>query len=95
MQPDFSNVVVFCKKTASSPLTFRAPVEADFLGSASRRAFLVPKHELAVTAENFELEGDVLRKGDMKQVQAWHRQSAIGHWKVMRGLLPDAVWENW
>jgi len=91
---DFSNVVVFCKKT-SSPITFRKPIEADYLGSGSRREFLVPKHELAITPANFQLEGEILTKGSTKKMEAWHRQSAIGHWKLMRGLLPDAVWENW
>ena len=92
--PDFSNVVIFCKKT-SSPITFRKPVAADYLGSALRKEFMVPKHELAITSENFQLEGEILMRGKTKQLEKWHVQSAIGHWKLMRGLLPDAVWENW
>jgi hypothetical protein len=88
-------MVIFCKKTPNSPLKFRKPIEADFLGSGARRAFLLPRHELAITAENFDLEGEVLRIGKTKQLEAWHTESALGHWKVMRGVLPSEVWENW
>ena len=90
--PDFTNMVIFCKKTAT-PVTFRKAVEADFLGSGARRAFLPPKHEIPV--ESFRGQGEILRRGHTKQLEAWHRESAIGHWKVMRTVLPDAVWENW
>lgn len=55
----------------------------------------MPKHEMAVNAENFEMKGEIITKGRTKQMEAWGRQSAVGHWKVMRGLLPAAVWENW
>jgi hypothetical protein len=98
--PDFTNLVVFCKRlpmpNLNSPaITFRKPTEADFLGSGARKAFLVPKHELALTADYFELDGEVLRIGRTRQLGTWHRQSAIGHWKVMRTVMPSAVWENW
>ncbi|KAL2353692.1 S-adenosyl-L-methionine-dependent methyltransferase [Cryomyces antarcticus] len=42
---DFLNLVLFCRKDAR-PVTFRAPLDADYLGSASRRQFLVPRAEL-------------------------------------------------
>jgi hypothetical protein len=79
----------------SLAITFRKPIEADFLGSGARKEFLVPKHELALTTDNFELDGEVLRIGRTRQLGVWHRQSAIGHWKIMRTVMPSAVWENW
>jgi hypothetical protein len=88
-------MVLFCKKTPNSRITFRKPTVADFLGSGARRAFLVPRHELAISAENFDLDGDVLKIGQTKQLEKWHTQSAIGHWKVMRTVMPSVVWENW
>lgn len=90
---DFTNMVFFCKKQAGAPVTFRAPVEADFLGSAARREFLVPKHE--IMPEVFDSSVDVLKKGKTKELEKWQAQSAMGHWKVMRTVLPDAIWENW
>jgi hypothetical protein len=94
-KPDFTNMVIFCKRTPNSTITFRKPVEVDFLGSGARKAFLVPQHELALTADNFDLDGEVLRIGKTKQLEAWHTQSAIGHWKLMRTVMPSVVWENW
>jgi hypothetical protein len=94
-EPDFTNMVIFCKRTPNTSITFRKPSQADFLGSGAREAFLLPRHEVALSAENFDLDGEVLRIGKTKQLEAWHRQSAIGHWKVMRTVMPSTVWENW
>lgn len=88
-------MVLFCKKTPNARITFRKPTEADFLGSGARKAFLLPQHEIDLSKANFELEGDVLRVGKTRELEKWHRESAIGHWRVMRGVLPSAVWENW
>lgn len=89
---DFTNMVFFCRKT-NIPVNFRQPVEADFLGSRFRREYLVPKHE--IPASVFEKEGSILRKGRTKELEKWQAKSAIGHWRVMRTVLPDAVWINW
>jgi hypothetical protein len=85
-------MVFFCRKQ-NIPVTFRDPVPADFLGSGARRAFLLPKHE--IMPEEFDREGAVLRHGHTKELEKWQARSAIGHWRVMRTVLPDAVWENW
>ena len=85
-------MVIFCKRS-STPLKFRSPVEADFLGSGARKAFLLPKHE--IQSDTFDPLAAVLKRGQTKQLLAWQSKSANGHWKIMRTVLPDAVWENW
>lgn len=89
---DFTNMVFFCRKNAG-PITFRKPVEADFLGSGARREYMLPQHE--ISPEIFNDKVDVLRSGRTKQLEKWQAQSAIGHWKVMRTVLPDVIWETW
>ncbi|KIW71620.1 hypothetical protein PV04_03762 [Phialophora macrospora] len=89
---DFTNMVFFCRKQ-SIPVKFRTPGPADFLGSGARRAFLLPKHE--IMPDEFDREGPVLKQGQTKDLEKWQARSAIGHWRVMRTVLPDAVWENW
>lgn len=90
---DFTNMVFFCRKLAGLPLTFRKPVKADFLGSGARREYLVPKHE--IPPDVFVTEGSVLTQGNTKELERWQAKSALGHWTVMRTVLPVAVWENW
>jgi hypothetical protein len=76
-------------------LTFRHPTPADYLGSGARQQYLFPKHELEIRKEVFELDGPVLKRGQTSQLERWHRRSAVGHWRIMRTVLPDVVWENW
>jgi len=92
MNGDFTNMVFICKK-GNKPVTFRKAVEADFLGSASRKAYMIPKHE--VVPSRFQREGELLTKANTKILSKMHVQSAIGHWKLMRRVVPAAVWENW
>lgn len=94
---DFTNMVIFCTLDSSRPLTFRAPVEADYLGSGARRTFLVPKHEIDAREVFAEREGDgpVLAKNSTRRLEQWQKESAVGHWRVMRTVLPDKVWETW
>ncbi|KAJ9156908.1 S-adenosyl-L-methionine-dependent methyltransferase [Coniochaeta hoffmannii] len=91
---DFANMVFFCTKS-SGGVEFREAREGDLLNSPSREQFLTPKHEV--------LEGDflvgadegILTRNDTKKLEKWHRKSAVGHWGVMRNVLPKEVWENW
>lgn len=89
---EFTNMVFLCNK-GGEPVKFRKAVEADFLGSASRKAYMVPKFE--VPASKFVREGELLTRANTKVLEKLHVQSAIGHWKLMRKVVPDAVWENW
>lgn len=90
---DFTNMVFFCRKPATQAVKFRKAVNADFLGSGLRKAYMVPKHEIA--ASEFKTEGEILTIKNAGLLQKYQVQSAVGHWKVMRTVLPDGVWENW
>ncbi|KAI9929954.1 hypothetical protein ASPWEDRAFT_35183 [Aspergillus wentii DTO 134E9] len=93
---DFTNMVVFCKKTAT-PVQFRDPVRADFLSSKSRENYLVPKHEVDPSIfDHIEKGGKkVLRAKETGLLHKYQDRSALAHWQIMRNVLPDAVWENW
>ncbi|PNY27625.1 Polyamine aminopropyltransferase, partial [Tolypocladium capitatum] len=90
---DFTNMVIFCKKSAT-PLKFRAPTTKDYLQSSAREEFLHLKNEIPQATF---LSGDatILRSNDTSVVARWHEQSAMGHWAVMRTALPAKVWEQW
>ncbi|KAI7786110.1 spermine spermidine synthase [Diaporthe eres] len=93
-QRDFTNMVIFCVKI-DRPVTFRKATAADLLQSRTREHFLVPKHE--VTDKDFMAveEASVLRSNDTAALAKWHEKSALGHWEVMRIVLPDVIWEQW
>lgn len=91
-QGQFTNMVFICRK-ADNAVKFRKAVEADFLGSALRRSYMVPKHE--VPSSKFELQGEILTRANRKVLEKMQVESAIGHWKLMRKVIPAAVWENW
>jgi hypothetical protein len=91
---DFTNMVFFCTKL-SGGVEFRAPTGRDLLNSPSREQFLMPRHE--VRDEDFlvGMEEGILMRNDTSKLEKWHRQSAVGHWGVMRTVLPREVWEYW
>ncbi|GAB7351502.1 hypothetical protein MBLNU459_g2148t1 [Dothideomycetes sp. NU459] len=98
---DFLNMVIFCANSAAaaSPLTFRDPVAADFLGSASRRHYLAPQPALEVALPTrAEMAGErvaMLTKGNIKAFEKGQVESATRHWRIMRKVVPAFVWENW
>lgn len=90
-------MVMFCQK-AKGTLSFRSPTEADFLGSQARRRHLLPKHEIKDSyfdRVKLSEKSKVLRRGQTEILEACQQESALGHWKIMRSVLPDVVWENW
>ncbi|KAI1141402.1 S-adenosyl-L-methionine-dependent methyltransferase [Hypoxylon sp. FL0543] len=92
---DFDNVIVFCTKTGDK-VTFRKPVEADFLDSLARRAYLLPKHEVDDSAFSATAaDAGILRVNETEKLEKWHDQSALGHWAVMRTVVPSYIWESW
>ncbi|KAH7040845.1 spermine/spermidine synthase [Microdochium trichocladiopsis] len=91
---DFDNVIIFCTKTVGA-ITFRQPTEADFLKSYSRRNYLLPKHEVPDSAFMSGEKIGILRHNETSILAASHDTSAVGHWKIMRKVLPDSIWENW
>ncbi|KAI1078158.1 S-adenosyl-L-methionine-dependent methyltransferase [Whalleya microplaca] len=92
---DFDNVIIFCTKQDGGEVTFRDPVEADYLQSLARRAYLLPKHEVAASAFSSVEDVGILRVNETEKLAQWHDRSALGHWAVMRTVLPAEVWENW
>lgn len=99
-EPDFTNMVIFCKKSTNAPLQFRQPNKADYLYSRARKAFLYPQFEIPESA--FMVMGNpeaarkmILKKGQTKELEKEHTRSAVGHWSLMRTVLPDNVWQDW
>ncbi|KAM5348720.1 hypothetical protein ACJ41O_008543 [Fusarium nematophilum] len=91
---DFTNMVIFCRKTPGD-IAFRRPVQGDLLQSRARQVFLAPQHEVQ---EQMFLDGEdteVLMRNRTGKVTKWHQKSAAGHWKIMRSVLPDKIWEQW
>lgn len=87
---------MFCTK-AATPYTFRAPTESDLLGSHARRRFLSPRYEINLErywGEN-SADGPILAQKNISALDAWQRISAVGHWGVIRTVVPAAVWENY
>ncbi|KAI0839653.1 S-adenosyl-L-methionine-dependent methyltransferase [Hypoxylon sp. FL0890] len=92
---DFDNVIVFCTKTGEK-VTFRKPAEADYLDSLARRAYLLPKHEVDESAFSATaVDAGILRVNETEKLAKWHDQSALGHWAVMRTVIPSYIWQNW
>ncbi|KAJ9151398.1 Spermine/spermidine synthase [Pleurostoma richardsiae] len=93
---DFTNMVIFCTKS-SRELTFREPTDADMLGSRTRKMFLKPEYEVFdsdFTASGVD-ETAVVKKDQTEELAKYHERSALGHWAIMRVVLPKLVWENW
>ncbi|KAJ2906459.1 Polyamine aminopropyltransferase [Zalerion maritima] len=94
---DFTNMVIFCTKSTERGLKFRAMVPEDTLKSKARQAYLMPQNEVTVE-DIYGVEGDdgaIVRKNETGRLSVWHEQSAVGHWKVMRTVIPPIIWELW
>ncbi|KAI0434166.1 S-adenosyl-L-methionine-dependent methyltransferase [Xylaria sp. FL1042] len=91
---DFDNVMIFCLKTEEK-ITFRKPVESDYLQSLSRRQFLVPRYEVPLSAISTRDEVGILRANETEKLAKWHDQSALRHWEVMRTVIPSEIWNQW
>ncbi|KAI1490755.1 S-adenosyl-L-methionine-dependent methyltransferase [Biscogniauxia mediterranea] len=97
---DFDNVIIFCTKLTSpsggkEAITFRKPVEGDYLQSLARKAYLLPQHEVPDSAFSPLNEVGILRVNETEKLAKWHDKSALGHWAVMRTVLPKEIWELW
>jgi hypothetical protein len=71
-------------------------MEADFLNSVARKNFLFPKFEINLDAY-FGKSGEysIFSESNIGTLVRWQQQSALGHWKVIRTVLPPLVWENY
>ncbi|KAI4592822.1 hypothetical protein KJ359_010455 [Pestalotiopsis sp. 9143b] len=91
---DFDNVVVFCRKSADK-ITFRPVVERDLLRSRARAHYLMPKNEVPDSAFMVGDDVKLVRKNDTEILAKHHDQTALGHWAVMREVIPKNIWEAW
>ena len=56
----------------------------------------MPQHEVdSATFLGNGGKGRVVRRDNTYLLKNSQMKGAVGHWGVMRGVLPDAVWENW
>lgn len=100
-EADFINMVVICVKNdhgkGKAAITFREPEPKDFLGSIARHNFLYPKQELEVEYHYVTKEkgGKTMGKQDVGELEKYHKEGAVSHWRIMRTVLPAGVWENW
>lgn len=95
---DFINMVIFCVKNdlgmGKKAIGFREATSEDWLGSIARRNFLQPKDELEVEFV-YNKDLPVMGRADVGQLEAYHEDGAVSHWKIMRGVIPAGVWEMW
>ncbi|KAI9056518.1 hypothetical protein FKP32DRAFT_1670308 [Trametes sanguinea] len=97
---EFVNWVVFCTPS-SETVEFRKPVEADYLGSYLRRHVFskLPEREVDMAVVLKTIPEDkrerYLLKDAGNPLGEWQQMEAIGHWKIMRGVLPDVFWETY
>lgn len=95
IEHDFTNLVIFCINSASG-FSFRPPTQADLLGSRFREMYLYPRHEVDLSPFKRQVgDEEVLSRANTRTLEKWRRQGAISHWRIMRTVLPDAVWESW
>jgi hypothetical protein len=98
---DFINMVVICVKNdegkGKKAITFREPEQQDYLGSIARQNFLMPKKELEVKYKYVKPEdgGKTMSRNDVGELERYHKEGAVSHWKIMRTVLPEGVWEMW
>ncbi|QRW25411.1 spermine/spermidine synthase [Rhizoctonia solani] len=105
---DFLNMVYFCNNAPA--LKFRDPVEKDFLGSFLRQHILTTMDRREVTFDHIRgnatapvgkplpnVEGEarwVLKDGDQR-LGEWQKATGLEHWKVMRHVMADEIWESY
>jgi hypothetical protein len=100
-EPDFINMVVFCVKNdhgrGKSAIQFRDPEAEDLLGSIARQNYLKPREELEVEYKYVKAEegGRTMGRKDVGELEKFHKEGAVSHWKIMRGVLPEGGWEMW
>jgi hypothetical protein len=100
-EPDFINMVIFCVKNdhghGKDAVRFRDATYSDFLGSIARKNFLQPQEALEVEYEYVGKEqgGRVMGNADVGELEKFHKEGAVSHWRIMRTVIPDGVWEMW
>lgn len=99
--PDFINMVVFCVKhdggKGKKAIKFRTATEKDIMGSLARQSYLQPRDQLEIKYDYVPKErgGREMTRADVGELEKYHKEGAVSHWKIMRTVLPDGVWEMW
>ncbi|KZT12729.1 uncharacterized protein LAESUDRAFT_719024 [Laetiporus sulphureus 93-53] len=97
---EYHNWVVFCS-TSSQPPTFRAARESDYLGSLQRASILstLSRREADLTflreGLSEEQKERYLLTNMRNPLEKWQEKEALNHWKIMRQVLPDVIWETY
>jgi hypothetical protein len=95
---DFINMVIFCVKNdhgkGKKAIGFRKSTSKDWLGSIARRNFLQPREDHEVNFV-YEKGAPVMGRADVGELEAYHEEGAVSHWKIMRSVLPAGIWEMW
>lgn len=61
-----------------------------------REMTLLPKHEVKhADIEPSMEDGGVLLANGTQRFKKWQQTSAMGHWEIMRTVLPKEIWEDW
>ncbi|EGO27683.1 hypothetical protein SERLADRAFT_367251 [Serpula lacrymans var. lacrymans S7.9] len=100
LRAEFINMVFFCSMSPR-PLNFRPAVEGDFLNSYMRRHILssLPEREVNLTQITGSLapasEDLYVLTDKRNMLDEWQHDEALEHWKLMREVLPDIVWETY
>lgn len=90
-------MVIFCRKSRET-FGFRKPLDSDCIGSQFRKIEMQPKYEIDTVPFDKDIESgeiEILKRGRTKKLEALQKNSAIGHWEIMRTVLPDEIWNNW
>ncbi|TDL16118.1 S-adenosyl-L-methionine-dependent methyltransferase [Rickenella mellea] len=101
LRGEFMNIVFFCSPS-SGPISFRVDDPKDYHRSYLREHVLssLPQREVdlamilgptVVTGK----EKDYILTDEKNPLNAWQASSAVEHWKLMRGVLPDVFWETY
>ncbi|EIW82080.1 S-adenosyl-L-methionine-dependent methyltransferase [Coniophora puteana RWD-64-598 SS2] len=99
-ESEFMNIVFFCSPSAR-PLEFRLARNDDYLNSHLRARILSTLAMREVSMDEIrgsevwteEQEQQYLITDFANKLGDWQQGGAFDHWKLMREVLPDAVWE--
>lgn len=99
---NFVNIVFFCTPSPT-PLTFRSAVEEDYLHSYLRRHILSSLDKREINHAQFgdssiwsaTMEEKFVLTDAHNTLNTWQEGEALDHWKLMREMVPDVVWETY
>lgn len=94
---------IFICSPSSDPIVMRPAVEDDFLQSFLRSKLLTTLTEREVSGQfitqGMDLGEDAKKKyiliDEKNPLGDWQNKEALNHWKVIRHVIPDVVWETY